>query len=393
MFWLGAGRPTAPALRWEKEDFSSAKRYFFFIHQGGIGTEEQMKRTGVVKDRKYMEHVMDPGHPESPERLQAIYQMIEEEEMRGRFLGKVRPRSATHEEIEMIHTPSYVDLVASTAGKPYVRLDIDTSTCAKSYEAALLAAGGLLELIKVVMQEKFNNGFALVRPPGHHAERDRAMGFCIFNNVAIGAKYAINAFSLERILIVDWDVHHGNGTQHSFYDDPKVLYFSTHRSGFYPGTGAATEVGIGKGEGFTVNVPLSHGVSDADYGNIFEKILRPIALEYQPQLILVSAGFDIHYNDPLGGMDVTEKGFARMTEILMEIADATCQGRLVFTLEGGYNVESEKRSVKAVLEELSQGAPLDKKELIEKEKANHTRIERALSPVMEIQKRYWKSLR
>jgi acetoin utilization deacetylase AcuC-like enzyme len=352
-----------------------------------------MNRTGIVKDRRYMEHVMDPGHPESPERLGEIYQMIEEEEMRGRFLGKVRPRPATREEIEMVHSPAYIDLVASTADKPYVRLDMDTSTCAKSYETALLAAGGLLELIKVVMQGKLNNGFALVRPPGHHAERDRAMGFCLFNNIAIGARYALRNFSLQRILIVDWDVHHGNGTQNSFYEDPQVLYFSTHRYGFfYPGTGGATEVGKGRGEGFTVNVPFSTGASDADYGNIFEKLLKPIALEYQPQLILVSAGFDTHYNDPLGGMDVSEKGYARMTQILMEIAGATAQGKLVLTLEGGYNVTSQKRSVKAVLEELSQAFPLEKNDLLEKEKADYPRVEKFLLQLKEIQKRYWKNL-
>jgi acetoin utilization deacetylase AcuC-like enzyme len=352
-----------------------------------------MNRTGIVKDRRYMEHVMDPGHPESPERLGEIYQMIEEEEMKGRFLGKVKPRPATREEIEMVHSPAYIDLVASTADKPYVRLDMDTSTCAKSYETALWAAGGLLELIKVVMQGKFHNGFALVRPPGHHAERDRAMGFCLFNNIAIGARYALRNFPLQRILIVDWDVHHGNGTQNSFYEDPQVLYFSAHRYGFfYPGTGGATEVGRGKGEGFTVNVPFSTGASDADYGNIFEKLLKPIALEYQPQLILVSAGFDTHYNDPLGGMDVSEKGFARMTQILMEIAGATAQGKLVLTLEGGYNVTSQKRSVKAVLEELSQAFPLEKNDLLEKEKADYPRVEKFLLQLKEIQKRYWKSL-
>ena len=352
-----------------------------------------MNRTGIVKDRRYMEHVMDPGHPESPERLGEIYQMIEEEEMRGRFLGKVRPRPATRKEIEMVHSPAYIDLVASTADKPYVRLDMDTSTCAKSYETALLAAGGLLELIKVVMQGKLNNGFALVRPPGHHAERDRAMGFCLFNNIAIGARYALRNFSLQRILIVDWDVHHGNGTQNSFYEDPQVLYFSTHRYGFfYPGTGGATEVGKGRGEGFTVNVPFSTGAGDADYGNIFEKLLKPIALEYQPQLILVSAGFDTHYNDPLGGMEVSEKGYARMTQILMEIAGATAQGKLVLTLEGGYNVTSQKRSVKAVLEELSQAFPLEKNDLLEKEKADYPRVEKFLLQLKEIQKRYWKNL-
>jgi len=339
-----------------------------------------------------MEHVMDPGHPESPDRLREIYQIIEEEEMKGRVLGKVKPRSATREELETVHSPAYIDLIASTAGKPYVRLDADTSTCAKSYETALLAAGGLLELIKVVMQGKLNNGFALVRPPGHHAERDRAMGFCLFNNVAIGAHYALKNFPLQRILIVDWDVHHGNGTQNSFYEDPRVLYFSTHRYAFYPGTGAATEVGRGRGEGFTVNIPLSPGAGDPEYGIIFEKILKPVALEYQPQLILVSAGFDTHYNDPLGGMEVTERGFARMTQILMEIAAATAEGKLAFTLEGGYNFAAERRSVKAVIEELSQGLPLDKTDLVEEEKAKYPEMEKFLLQLKGIQKRYWKNL-
>ncbi len=351
-----------------------------------------MYRTGIVRDERYLDHIMDPGHPESPERLKVIYQMLEDPEMKG-ILQEVKPRLANREELEMNHTPQYIDLIASTAGKPYYRLDMDTSTCAKSYETALLAVGGLLELIKAVMEGRLKNGFALIRPPGHHAERDRAMGFCLFNNVAIGAYYAIKHFSLERILIVDWDVHHGNGTQHSFYEDPRVLYFSTHRYGFfYPGTGSATEVGKGKGTGFTVNVPLSTGVGDSDYGNIFEKILRPIALEYQPQLILISAGFDIHFDDPLGGMKVTERGFARMTQILMEIAETTAQGRLIITLEGGYDVNGQGRSVKAVLKELAQVSPINKEELLEMEKKDYPRIERLLQQIKEIQKKYWKTL-
>ncbi len=352
-----------------------------------------MNRTGIVQDAIYMEHVMDPGHPERPERLKVIYEMLEEEEKKGLQLIKVKPRPATREELETTHSSSYIDRVASTAGKPHFRLDPDTSTSAKSYEAALLASGGLCELIRAVREGQVQNGFALVRPPGHHAERDRAMGFCLFNNVAIGAHYAMSHFSLERVLIVDWDVHHGNGTQHEFYTDPRVLYFSTHRYGFfYPGSGGAAEVGEGRGEGFTVNVPLSSGSGDSEYGTVFERVLKPIALEYRPQIILVSAGFDIHYDDPLGGMEVTEKGFAGLTQILMEIAAATAQGKLVFTLEGGYDIEGEKRSVNAVLRELSQASPLDKKDLAKKERANDQRIERLILPLKEIQSRYWKSL-
>lgn len=351
-----------------------------------------MNRTGIVKDERYLDHVMDPGHPESPERLKVIYEMLEEPEMK-KVPEEVKPRPAAREELEMIHTPAYIDQVAQTAGKPHYRLDMDTSTCAKSYETALLAVGGLLELIKAVLEGRLNNGFALVRPPGHHAEADRAMGFCLFNNVAVGAQYAIKRFSLERVLIVDWDVHHGNGTQSSFYEDPRVLYMSTHRYGnFYPGTGSARETGKGKGLGFTVNVPISTRAGDADFGNIFDKFLKPIALEYRPQLVLVSAGFDTHYNDPLGGMEVTEKGFARMTQVLMEIAEATAQGKLVITLEGGYDVSGQGRSVKAVLKELAQVSPPDKKDLLEKEKNDYSRIGGLILQLKAIQRQYWKTL-
>lgn len=351
-----------------------------------------MNRTGIVKDDRYMDHVMDLGHPESPERLRVIYKMLEEPEMRGLF-QEIKPRPATREELEWIHAPAYIDQVAKTAGKPYYRLDMDTSTCAKSYETALLAVGGLLELIRAVMEGGLKNGFALIRPPGHHAERDRAMGFCLFNNVAIGAKYAMNQFSLDRTLIVDWDVHHGNGTQNSFYEDPQVLYVSTHRYGFfYPGTGSANEVGRGKGLGFTVNIPLSTGAGDAEFIALFEKLIKPIALEYRPQLVLVSAGFDTYYDDPLGGMEVTEKGFARMTQILMEVAEATAQGRLVITLEGGYDVSGQGRSVKAVLKELAQVSSLDKVDFLEKQKDPYSRVGGLIQQVKEIQRRYWKSL-
>ncbi len=351
-----------------------------------------MKRTGIVADNRYMDHVMDPGHPESPERLRAIYEMLEEGDLKGQF-ERVKPREATREELEQIHSPGYIDRVASTSGKPYTRLDPDTSTCAESYQVALLAAGGLLELIRKVLEGKLDNGFALIRPPGHHAERDRAMGFCLFNNVAVGAMYALRAFSLKKILIVDWDVHHGNGTQNAFYESPQVLYFSTHRYGFfYPGTGGAKEVGRGKGEGFNVNVPLSTGCTDSVYGLFFETLLRPIALEYQPELVLVSAGFDIHHDDPLGGMRVTETGFSRMTQILMEIAEATAGGRLVITLEGGYSVSGQRDSVKAVLRELRQVSPIDKRRLLEQEKQDFPRVERAILQIKEIQRAYWKSL-
>jgi acetoin utilization deacetylase AcuC-like enzyme len=351
-----------------------------------------MKRTGIVRHERYMEHVMDPGHPESPERLKAIYQMLDEENFKNLWI-MIKPRNATREELERIHAPAYIDLVASTSGKPHFRLDMDTSTSAQSYEAALLAAGGLIELIKATLEGHLDNGFALVRPPGHHAEANRAMGFCLFNNVAIGAQSALKDFGLQRILIVDWDVHHGNGTQNSFYEDPHVLYVSTHRYGFfYPGTGAATEVGRGRGEGFTVNIPLPTGCTDSVYGIFFDSILKPIALEFKPELVLVSAGFDTHHEDPLGGMEVTPEGYSRLTQILMEIANTTAEGKLVLTLEGGYSISGQRDSVKAVLRELLQESPLEKRGLLEKEKADTPRVERAILQIKDIQKKYWKTL-
>ena len=184
-------------------------------------------KTGIVKDPLYLEHITGDYHPESHHRLEVIYDMLAESDMAGKFVN-VKPRNATREELEYIHTPDYISMVASTAGKDRVMLDPDTQTSPKSWDAAQLAAGGFLVLIDQLMQNKIDNGFALVRPPGHHAEANRAMGFCLFNNVAIGAKYAINQYNLDRILIIDWDLHHGNATQHSFEDDPSVLYFSTH---------------------------------------------------------------------------------------------------------------------------------------------------------------------
>lgn len=350
-----------------------------------------MKRTGIVRHERYIEHVMDPGHPESPDRLKAIYQMLDEDEMKSRFVA-VKPREASREELEMIHAPEYVDLVASTAGKPSFRLDMDTSTCARSYAAALLAVGGLLELTREVLEGRLDNGFALVRPPGHHAERDRAMGFCLFNNVAIAAKCAIHRFSLQRVLIIDWDVHHGNGTQNAFYGDSQVLYFSIHRYGFfYPGTGAATEVGRGKGEGFTVNVPLATAAGDSMYALVFQKILRPIALEYRPQFILVSAGFDPHQDDPLGGMEVTPRGFSRLTQLVMKIAQETAQGRVAMTLEGGYSIHGQRDSVKAVLNQLVQVSP-DEEDLTGEKSESRPSTEQTILQVKKIQEKYWKGL-
>ncbi|MCX7965619.1 MAG: histone deacetylase [Syntrophorhabdaceae bacterium] len=310
-------------------------------------------KTGIIREDIYMEHVMDYYHPESPERLKRIYAMLDG--IGGSNIKRIPARDATQEEIAYIHDISYIQSIAATKGKN-IRLDPDTSTSPKSYEAAIRAVGGLLNLIDATMEGKVDNGFALIRPPGHHAERGRAMGFCLFNNIAIGARYLEKKYNLKRIIIVDFDLHHGNGTQHSFYRDATVLYFSTHQYPYYPGTGWIDETGEGEGRGYTVNVPFSYGMDDDDYIYAFKEVLVPISDMYKPEIILVSAGFDAHYNDPLGGMRVTEQGYAMMTKIMLEIAKKHCNGRIIYALEGGYGLDGLTNSVRAVIQEL-RGTP------------------------------------
>ncbi|MBW1764466.1 MAG: histone deacetylase [Deltaproteobacteria bacterium] len=348
-----------------------------------------MNKTGVVRDKRYLDHNMGELHPESPARLEGIYDMLEDIDMKGNFID-VPSIYAQRDELLYIHSPEYIDLLAETSGKDNTYLDPDTQTSAGSYEAALLAAGGLCEAISLVHSKGLNNAFALVRPPGHHAEQNRAMGFCLFNNVAIGAAYARKKLGLDRILVIDWDLHHGNGTQHSFYDDPSVLYISTHQYPHYPGTGAYNEFGSGRGEGFTLNVPLSMGYGDSEFIDIFERLIRPVTCEYQPEMILVSAGFDTHTDDPLGGMKVTPHGFAGMTRSIMNMATDCCDGKVVMTLEGGYNIQGLKDSVKIVLKELAGLSKTDISNL--SAEADDRMVDRAVGPVTEIHKRYWQNL-
>jgi len=349
--------------------------------------KEAGEKTGIVKDDRFLKHETGSGHPEKPERLAAIYEMIDRDNSLGTHLVTVPPRRAGAEEILMVHSRAYLKQVAGTQDNQSGALAQDTLTSSGSYEAALLAAGGLFEVIKRVVAGELKNGFALVRPPGHHAERNRAMGYCLFNNVALGAVYAQRTLGLERVLIVDWDVHHGNGTQHAFEDDPSVLFFSIHQFPHFPGTGLFTETGIGAGEGYTVNVPLPGGYGPGDYVSIFDRVLRPLAFEFKPDLILVSAGFDIHPSDPLGGMKVTGAGFSAMTRMLMEIADATCRGRLVFTLEGGYDLESLGNCIKAVLAELVELSFSDISSLMAD--ANKKRVHYALQRLRHVHRHYW----
>jgi acetoin utilization deacetylase AcuC-like enzyme len=314
-------------------------------------------KAGLVYDPIYLEH--DTGdHVENARRLVTALSYLKETGIKEK-LTCLPPRPALVEELEMIHAPEYISYVKSKAEKGGGWLDPDTVMSPRSYEAALYAAGGLVVAVEEVMNGKVDNAFALVRPPGHHAIHDRAMGFCIFNNAAIAAKFALSKFNLNRVLIADFDVHHGNGTQDAFYADPKVLYFSTHQYPFYPGTGWMDETGTGEGEGTTVDFPMAAGWSDEEYLRAFNEVLVPVARRFQPQLILVSAGFDAHWADHMAMMQVSAKGFAQMVMILKELAAELCQGRLIFTLEGGYNLQVVASSIKAVFDVLLGNSEID----------------------------------
>jgi acetoin utilization deacetylase AcuC-like enzyme len=338
-------------------------------------------------DRRYLNHGPG-GHPESPARLKAIYDMLESPVMAGKFL-LIPPRFATHKEIELVHSPEYVHFIANTAGHPSVMLDPDTETTPYTYETARLAAGGLCNAIDSVMTGVVHNAFAFIRPPGHHAEYDEAAGFCIFNNIAIGARHALSVHHLERILIVDWDVHHGNGTQRTFYESREVLYFSVHQYPGYPGTGAVEEIGLKKGLGYTINVPVSFAAGDAQFLRIFRTLLYPITRHYQPDLILVSAGFDISLGDPLGGMRVTPAGFAAMTRVLMNLADECCAGKLGLTLEGGYDIDGLVQSTETVLLELHDDTQFSEEEMTALEAKAGERINGVIRDVIHHIKPIW----
>ncbi len=311
-------------------------------------------KTGVVYDPIYLEHKTGAGHPESPERLSAIMTRLKTSGLDSQ-LTYLKPSAASREWIETVHGSEYIERARATCESGDRYLDSgDVPVCQQSYEAAVLAAGGILAAVDAVMAGDVANAFCAIRPPGHHALWDRAMGFCIFNNVAIGTRYVQGKYGLPRVLIADWDVHHGNGTQEAFYHDPNVLYFSIHQWPFYPGTGSASQTGTGAGSGLTINVPIPAGSGDADYVGAFEQRLRPAAMAFRPDFVFISAGFDPQAGDGLGGMKVTTDGFARLTHIVKEIAQKCCQGRLVSVLEGGYGPELLAASVEAHIRALME---------------------------------------
>jgi acetoin utilization deacetylase AcuC-like enzyme len=311
-----------------------------------------MKRTALLVDARYAAHPCPPGEPEREERILRLLKIGEDP--RRTDVIRVEPRPATREEIVAVHDEAHYERIAATKGRDFTRFEYDTTAGPESFETARLAAGGALAVVEAVASGAADNGLALVRPPGHHAESNRAMGFCLFNNVAIAAAALRRAG--RRVAIVDWDVHHGNGTQEIFRRDPDVLFVSIHQHPLYPGTGMTDERGEGPGEGFTLNVPLPPGGDDEVYAEVLERFVRPALAEYRPDFLLVSAGFDIHHDDPLGGMLVTGAGFARLTRRLMDAAAATAGGRLVAVLEGGYDLDGLEEGARAVLDALGGGS-------------------------------------
>jgi acetoin utilization deacetylase AcuC-like enzyme len=291
--------------------------------------------TGLVLDERMLAHDPGRGHPERPDRLRVLRHHLGD----ASALVRVGARPASEDELALVHAPSLVELIAATAGRPCVLLDPDTRTSPGSWEAARLAAGGLIDLCEAVLAGEVRNGLALVRPPGHHAERERAMGFCLFNNVAVAAAH-LRRRGVRRVAIVDWDLHHGNGTQHLFERDPDVLYVSTHQYPFYPGTGAVEEVGEGRGAGRTLNLPFPAGFGDHEFARAFREVIVPVCRQFAPEFVLVSAGFDCDLRDPLGGLAVTPAGVAAMARACVELAEECAGGRLVAVLEGGYDLEA-----------------------------------------------------
>jgi acetoin utilization deacetylase AcuC-like enzyme len=354
----------------------------------------------LISSSRFAGHLTPPGHPESPERAAVFEGVAERARLRG--LAVVEPAEASDQSLLRIHTRTHLDAISATSGKASM-LDPDTFTSPETAALAKLAAGAAIQAVDHCLASAHDRGvgdsppfgtasvpraLALVRPPGHHAEADRAMGFCFFNNIAIAAAHA-RAQGVERVAIVDYDVHHGNGTQRSFYADPSVLFLSTHQYPFYPGTGAATEIGSGAGAGFTVNVPMDGGATDGDYQRVFDTIVTPVLRAFRPDLLLVSAGLDAHERDPLGQMRVTTAGFVWMTATLRDLADELCGGRLGVITEGGYDLRALAESLDAICAVLEGASSAVAHDAL---RAPTGRGDRAIAAVRAVQAANWAGL-
>jgi acetoin utilization deacetylase AcuC-like enzyme len=309
-----------------------------------------MSPAGYVYDPIYLEHAM-PGHPERPERLEAIMAHLKESGLLAR-LAAVEPRDATPDDLRLVHSDALIGAVRRLCESGGGWFDPDTYAVTASYTAALRAAGGLLAATDAVLDGGIASAFCLVRPPGHHATPSQAMGFCLFNNVAIAAAHALTRRRLERVAIADFDVHHGNGTQDAFYDDPRVLYFSTHQYPHYPGTGLYRETGGPNAPGTNVNVPLPAGCGREEYLRCYREVCAPALRRFRPQLVLVSAGFDAHFADPLAQELLDSRGYYEVASLLKTEAEEACDGKIVFALEGGYDLTAIAWSVRACFDAL-----------------------------------------
>jgi len=342
-----------------------------------------MKRIGIVKDDLFLKHTNGPQHPECPARLESINTMLDSSGLISK-LEVLDPVDATEEQILRTHTESYFETVKNTKGVEVYKFDPDTSSNPFTYDAAMRGSGGFISSIDKVLNGEINYSFAFPRPPGHHAEADRAMGFCFFNHVAVAAAHLLSK-GLDRVLVIDWDIHHGNGTQHIFYDNPNVLYFSIHQFPFYPGTGSLDEYGKDEGEGYNVNFPIPPMLGDTDYNKLFELLLTPVIEQYKPEFILVSAGFDAYFVDPLGNMQITEQGFAQLTRYVMNAADKHCAGKLSLVLEGGYNIMGLASITKLVIEELMD---INKTEIVLPE--DFRNLEFVIEGILGTYSKFWK---
>jgi len=342
-----------------------------------------VSRVGFCLDPVFAEHDAGPGHPERPERLGAVRRGLEAAGLLP-DLRSLAARPATREELLRVHTAAHVDRLAGAAGR-HLRIDPDTAMSPRSHEAALLAAGAVAEAVHRVLDGELDRAFCAVRPPGHHATAGDAMGFCLFNNVAVGAAAAL-ARGLRRVAVLDFDVHHGNGTQDAFWREPRVLFVSSHRFPFYPGTGALDEAGEGDGRGFTVNLPMPGGCGDGEYVRAWREVVEPIGRAYDPELVLVSAGFDAHRDDPLGGMALSREGFAAITDVCLAVAGGAARGRVVAVLEGGYSLTGMAAGAGSVV-----GRMLGRAGATAEGRA-HPAFERLMRAYKDEQRRYWPSL-
>lgn len=345
---------------------------------------ENAETIGIVYHQDYLLHT-EGQHPERKERLEYIMKALSTEQT-GSWTRLINPVPATEDIITLVHEPAYLRSLQEACRSGVRQLDMDTYIVPQSYDVALLAAGGAVTGLDALFGGGFRKVFALVRPPGHHAERNRAMGFCLLNNIAIAARAAQKRYSVERLAIIDWDVHHGNGTQHCFEEDPAVLFVSTHQSPAYPGTGRSSEVGRGKGEGYTVNIPLPAGCGDGEYIQLYRELIIPVLECYRPELLLISAGQDAYFEDPLAGMGLTGNGYYYMASALREVAESYAGGRILLCLEGGYHLAGQAAAVTQIIRGLRQPGPPPEFKI---RPGLREAFKHCLQEVKEIQQRYW----